>query len=466
MNFIIETPGNFTKERMYIIDLLLSEFLGINFKIIKKNINNICIKSDDSKYLIIDDSFFSVNQSDWLSDNSMPKTPLVDWIVPNKLISKIGNVNIPVIYGLNPNKKSFFFISEKNINLGLDIFGSCFFMLTRYEELIMKEKDTLNRFQAKDSIAFREDFLDRPIVNEYLEILWFCIKSLWPNAQRKKKIFKTILSHDVDNPFEYALSSFYKMSRTVIGDVIKRGDFYSAITRPAKWYKVNYNNIKYDPKNTFDFIMDTAEKNNLTTTFNFISDHSNKQRDGNYYLSDKIIISLIKRINDRGHLIGMHGSFDSYNNFSQLKKEFMLLQNTCNKIGIKQNIWGSRQHYLRFDYTTTLQYLNDVGLHYDESLTYAERSGFRCGVCYDFQPFNILTRKKLSIKVRPLIVMECSVLDEDYMNLSADNDDAFKKIIELKNKCRKFNGNFTLLWHNDRLLDPKEKQLFIKTINS
>lgn len=464
MKFTVETPRSFTKERVYIIDLLLSEFLGINFKITKKNINKVCISGDGIKYLIINDSFFSVNESDWLSENSMPKTPLRNWILPNKLISQLGSKKIPVIFGLNPNNRSFFSISEKNINLGLDIFGSCFFMLTRYEELIINKKDRFNRFQAKDSIAFKEDFLDRPIVNEYLEILWFCIKSLWPNTQRKKRTFKSILSHDVDNPFEYALSNFYNMSRTAIGDVIKRGDFYKAISRPAQWYKVNYKDIKYDPKNTFDFIMDTAEKNNLTTTFNFISDHSNKQRDGNYYLSDKIIINLIKKINNRGHLIGMHGSFDSYNDFSQLKKEFMFLQNTCEKIGFKQKIWGSRQHYLRFDYTTTLQYLNDLGLDYDESLTYAEYSGFRCGVCYDYPAFNIVSRKKLNIIIRPLIVMECSVLDHDYMNLNIQTGEAFNKMMYFKNICKSYNGNFTLLWHNDRLVKTKERQLFLQVL--
>jgi len=37
---------------------------------------------------------------------------------------------------------------------------------------------------------------------------------------------------------------------------------------------------------------------------------------------------------------------------------------------------------------------------------YAEREGFRCGTCYEFKPFNFLTRKKLKVKEYPLTIME------------------------------------------------------------
>ena len=43
-------------------------------------------------------------------------------------------------------------------------------MLSRYEELITKDRDQHNRFPATASVAFKAGFLDRPIVSEYLEI--------------------------------------------------------------------------------------------------------------------------------------------------------------------------------------------------------------------------------------------------------------------------------------------------------
>ena len=42
----------------------------------------------------------------------------------------------------------------------------------------------------------------------------------------------------------------------------------------------------------------------------------------------------------------------------------------------------------------------------DCTVGYADREGLRCGTCYEFKPFNFLTRKKLNIKEYPLTIME------------------------------------------------------------
>lgn len=454
-----------TVEREYIFDIILSEFLGLDYVFSQSDRKDIKLFDNNGSEIIISDYLFSKQGVNFQNEKSLPELPLKLWDVSKDLNNaKVVGKEIPVIFGNDPNDSNFYKKNNNKIEIGLDIFGSSFFMLTRYEELVKKDRDLLDRFQAKDSIAFQEDFLERPIINEYLDILWTSIKYIWPRIIRRKKEFCTTLSHDVDNPFEHVFSSFFQMSKSMAGDFFKRYSIKKATIRPLSWYKANYIDIKFDQKNTFDFIMDTSEKNNLKSTFNFIADHSNKQRDGVYSLDNKHILNLLKKINDRGHLIGMHGSFDSYNNIDQLKKEFNILKETCKELEISQKYWGARQHYLRFDIPITLQYLNDIGLHYDESLGYADHSGFRCGVCYDYPAFNIVSRQKLNIIIRPLIVMECSVLDYDYMNLNIQTGEAFNKMVYFKNICESYNGNFTLLWHNDRLVKTKERQLFLQVL--
>jgi len=58
----------------------------------------------------------------------------------------------------------------------------------------------------------------------------------------------------------------------------------------------------------------------------------------------------------------------------------------------------------------------------------------------------------------PLTVMECSVLDERYMNLPSD--EALLYMLNLKQACRKHGGVFTLLWHNSRFVDEAEVDLY------
>ena len=73
-------------------------------------------------------------------------------------------------------------------------------MLTRYEEVVNNDPlrilDAHERFPATASIAYKENFLHRPVVNEYFEILWYCIKELVPHLEKKPlwgiKIFRFV----------------------------------------------------------------------------------------------------------------------------------------------------------------------------------------------------------------------------------------------------------------------------------
>ena len=66
----------------------------------------------------------------------------------------------------------------------------------------------------------------------------------------------------------------------------------------------------------------------------------------------------------------------------------------------------------------------------DSTLSYADKEGFSCGVCYEYSVFNFLTRQKLDLKEKPLIIMEGSFLtyQKDLKMLEIEH-----KISNLKN---------------------------------
>ncbi|HYE09764.1 MAG TPA: hypothetical protein VEF53_06255, partial [Patescibacteria group bacterium] len=95
---------------------------------------------------------------------------------------------------------------KNNITTNIDIISDVFFMLTRYEEVVNKElveKDIHDRFPAKESLAYKNDFLHRPIVNEHIELLWSWIEGFSLGYKRQiwwgDKAFAVCLSHDVDH---------------------------------------------------------------------------------------------------------------------------------------------------------------------------------------------------------------------------------------------------------------------------
>jgi hypothetical protein len=454
----VRIPKNYQEERNYIILVLLGEFLGLDYNIEISEISEICITAGDEKILIISDGLFNTETHHWLKSCSLPRQPLQIWdLGTTSLKPRLVNEHVPVIYGDDVFNPKFFTESDSRIYLGLDVFGSAFFMLTRYEELAKQERDIHNRFPAKASLAYQEGFLDRPIINEYIEILWWCLKYLWPSLKRKPRKFQIHLSHDVDQPYKYAFKPPISSIRSLGGDLLKRKNPQMAIQNFTNWISVKSGNIQSDPFNTFDKIMDFSEQRGLISAFYFIPNNHLKI-DGRYQLEHPYIRSLLKHIYDRGHEIGYHGSYISYNNLIQHQTEFKKLKNLCDELGIYQDIWGGRQHYLRWAPDQTWKDLEQIGLNYDTTLGFADYIGFRCGICYEFSTFDILSKQKLKIKERPLIIMDAT-FDERYMGLSCQT--ALDEIYKLRERCKMFNGQFSMLWHNNTFAE-KEKFLLME----
>ena len=98
-------------------------------------------------------------------------------------------------------------------------------------------------------------------------------------------------------------------------------------------------------------------------------------------------------------------------------------------------------------------------------MAFADYAGFRCGICYEYPLFDLKNGKTLRLYERPLIVMECSVIDKKYMNFG-DGEESFKIMNKFKDRCRMFNGNFILLWQNSRLVNRREKFMFEQVLTS
>lgn len=453
---IIYHPDSYLRERQYIHHVIFREFLGLEYIDIpqERAITCICSADDDGKKLTISDCLFNTPEDQWLTDMSLPELPLSTC---NKLGHKLGDCLVddllPVIYGVKFPEGNYIEKSPDEVKLGIDIFGSAFFMLGRYEELVIKERDTHSRFPALTSIALKEGFLNRPVVDEYVEILWQLLSSLWPGLVRKKREFKIIPTHDVDSPFLYATAPVRTLLNSLAGDIIRRKDIRLFINNLDSIIATKRGRYWSDPHFTFPRILDLSEKYGLKSCFYFMTGRRSAL-DGNYDIEHPLIQNLMKTIHEQGHEIGIHLSYNSYLNSVRIAEEFNALKLACNRIGIDQTTFGGRQHYLRWSVPETWRAYAKAGIAYDTTLTYAEQIGFRCGTCHEYTVFDLKERQQLNLVERPLSVMECSALDPIYMNL--DYSSAYREIMAIRNCCRKYNGNFVILWHNSWLVNEQE----------
>ena len=125
---------------------------------------------------------------------------------------------------------------------------------------------------------------------------------------------------------------------------------------------------------------------------------------------------------------------------------------------IGKEIVEGREHYLRFEVPTTWQIWEDNGMKIDSTCGYADKEGFRCGTGDEFSRFNILSRKKLRLKERPLVVMDCSLFNY--------NNYTYQEGINIMNKLQSRNDSFTMLWHNSYIkhIDFLENYLKISKV--
>lgn len=371
---------------------------------------------------------------DYLKPSSMPISPLSRYKI------------LPVIYSGRSKLDDLVRKSDKLIETDIDIIASSFFMLSRYEEVILNTKDEHDRFPAKASLAYQEGFLGRPVVNEYIELLWSWIHSLMPELERKpfwpeNKEFAVCLTHDVDSVQKY---SFLPPAISIGSAIVQQKNpglaFYM-----LKDYLASLLHLKKDPFDTFDYMLDVERRYGLRSSFYFMSGGSSKF-DGNYSITKPRIKRLIQKIEGKGCEVGLHGSYDSYNDSKRMASEKDRLDTV-----VDFKSYGYRQHYLRFRVPESWRIQESAGLLYDTTLTFADHVGFRSGFCLPFRPFDILENRVLDIWELPLTVMEGSLQNPNYQNLSPKQ--GFEEIIKLIEVLKEFKGIFVVLWHNSSF-DP------------
>lgn len=448
-------PRILKSEMFYVIDYVFSTRLGIEYTI-EYNISD-CIEianvSSDSVIKLSIDGFCKMSEA-WLEKDSLPSEPI------RRIKSPISDESLPVIYGHGDIR-----ITNSYSYIGVDIFASIFFMLSRYEEAVVRDVlDEHGRFPGRCSLAYKNSFLERPIVDEYVELLWFCLQSHWPDLVRITKTPSTFVTCDVDWPFDPTCRNFKFMIRASVGDIIKRKSLKSSLLRWVRYFqrlmKLPYCDLNRDK---ISWIMTENEKYNNKVAFYFVT-NCTSDFDSCFDFDSKEIRELFLEIYTRGHEIGLHPGYECYNNPTKFQVAANILKRALDEEGIKQSQLGGRMHFLRWDVLKTPQLWESEGFDYDSTLAYADKSGFRCGTCHTFSMYDIVNRKILKLQQRPLINMECTVISPGYENFSYSNNCALERFKMFKAETYKYRGEYVLLWHNTHFSTDDDMSIYTELI--
>jgi len=404
------------------------------------------------------DGLFGLPGDTWLTTKSLPKEPLP---VCDGSLASISATTcagpLPVLYG--DTTGAVVQAQPNGLRLGIDVFGSAFFMLCRYEEIVSARRDEHGRFPAAASIAQRAGFLWRPLVNEYVEVLWACLRHVCPGLHRSAREFQVFSTHDVDRPYAYSSCGLTGLGRAAADRLVRQRSPGRALKCVTDWVDVRRHGFTHDPYYTFPDIMDTCEAENTPLVLNFIPDPDplGRARTALYTMETPAIDALLKAVAARGHEIGLHPSYRSHMRPELLVSQLDSLKAAAARRGIDQAEWGGRSHYLRWEPTASFKLWDDAGLSYDSSMAYSESPGFRSGTCYSYPVFDVFNRRQLKLRERPLILMDMSLAD---LKLSPGSVAAKEVVTSLRANCKVFGGEFVILWHNNVLADPDEFALY------
>lgn len=353
--------------------------------------------------------------------------------------------------------------AKDSIHMEADLFGGLFFLLSRFEEIVSSERDRHDRFPGKASLAHRAGFLAQPLADVYRRIIRHLIARMWSSwtmAEEKPKPMR--VSCDVDEPFDNSASNLYRLIRSMGADLLHRHSPSLAVRRGMNYALRGVVGPRFDPCYTFDWYMDVCEAQNLKATFYFIAGHSAGKIDGTYEIDQPRILSLLRKISDRGHHIGMHGSYNTFRDAHQLTDERAALNKALERVGVSLEVTENRQHYLRWDTSCTPENLVSAGFKSDSTGGFADLPGFRYGTARPFKMWSWHELRPLDLIQKPLIVMEGTLLSDLYMNL--DLEKAAQYIESQKTASEQFGGTFSLLWHNSELKTKSMKSLFLNAL--
>ncbi len=294
----------------------------------------------------------------------------------------------------------------------------------------------------------REGFLDRPLANEYAELLWWALERLWPDLRRRLRSFRLLPTHDVDWPW-YSRGVLTESLREAARDVLRGRGLAAARLRSA--LAVRRRGRESDPCNTFDFLMDESESRGLRSAFYFMTGQTHRVHDPGCPIDDPWLGDVLRRIDERGHEVGLHPSYGTFLDEAELRRELDRLRDATGRQPL-----GGRQHFLRFAVPETWRSWDAAGLSYDSTLGFAAAPGFRCGTCYEYPVFDLQERRALDLVERPLIAMEASLLDHQGLSPEA----AAEEMRRLREICKSFDGDFVFLWHNNRLSEERERAAY------
>lgn len=346
------------------------------------------------------------------------------------LLSRKDLKAIKPLFNKTENKLFFDNDYEGRYDLNYDPFAACYYLLSEYERYHCDTYDEHNRYREEALFSIKKKLFKKPLVNIYANQIKQLLQDKL-NLQivngRKSSYEITI---DVDHPFAF-LHKGWKGKAGYLKDILTL-DIQNFRNRV-------YAEIKnVDPYDTFMEILEICPPKKIL--FFFLV--GGKSKYDLLIKEKKEYFSIIKQISDRGFKVGLHPSYNTYNNIELLEKEKEVLEKVTGK-----EVKYSRQHFLRYNLPVTYRNLLNLGITHDYTSCLYSEPGYKYGIINTFPWFDNRENRMTKLKIHPTLAM-----DTTYRFYKKKNSKkSLKHVKTIIDETRYLKGEFRILWHNSSL---------------
>ncbi len=347
----------------------------------------------------------------------------------------------------------YFFSTGAKSLLPFDIFAASFYLVSRYEEYLPHISDLHDRFAPEESLAYKNDFLQTPVVNHWAIQFKKKILEVDPRWDFGKREYQFIPTVDVDNLYAYkgkggfrTMGGFAKdLSKLNLRNAFRR---FKALT-----------GLMPDPYDTFTYQRELFQSYGLNAKY-FILFSQFGEYDRNVPMYSRRLHEAVRAINDFFD-VGIHPSYGSHDSVQTLQNEIRGLEEA-----LRTQIKESRQHFLKLRMPETFRRLVDLGITDDYTMGYASQIGFRASICTPYKFYDLEMETKLDLTMHPFAAMDGTLIY--YQNITAKQ--AWPHLQPIVDAVKEVDGTLITVWHN-RIFSETEPEwvgwndLFSKLLN-
>lgn len=350
-------------------------------------------------------------------------------VQPAGLLFEEGVREQPIHCG-NSNGHTVFF--ETGGDFPFDIFAASFYLLSRYEEYLPYTKDLYGRYPHTASLAFQQGFLDKPLINYWLQDLKKVLSGIFPDYKFKDSTFRFLPTYDIDEAFAFRHKGRLRNTGGLLRDLLK-GDLAQCRQRLQV-----LRGKQPDPYDAFAVMDQLHQQYALNPLYFFLLAATRGKVDKNTDPSGQPMQQLVRRI-AASYQTGIHPSWQSGDDEAQLISEKKQLQSLTGK-----PVTVSRQHFLRFNLPEGYRRLLTAGIHEDHSMGYGMVNGFRASVTSPFYWYDLQQESSTALLIYPFCYMDAN----SFYELKHTPAQALAEMRLYYREVKNVNGLLITLWHN------------------